>query len=57
MINLCKTLLPSDRLHAIPAYIGKIIKPTPVVNKVIEVDVAPLILILYIDSNTVFSVL
>ena len=30
MINLCNTLLPSDRVQATPADNGKIIKPTPV---------------------------
>ena len=30
MINLCNTLLPNDKVHAIPADIGKIIRPIPV---------------------------
>ena len=34
----------------------KIIKPTPVTDKVIEVDVAPMITILSTDSKTVFIV-
>ena len=57
MINLCNTLLPKDRPQAIPADIGKIIKPTPVIDRVIEVDVAPMITILSTDSNIVFRVL
>ena len=57
MINLCNTLLANDRVQAIPADIGKIIKPTPVIDKVIEVDVAAMIMILSTDSNIVFKVL
>ena len=57
MINLCNTLLPNDRKQAIPADIGKMIKPKPVIDKVIEVDVAPMITIESKDSNTVFKVL
>ena len=57
MINLCNTLLPNDRVQAIPADIGRIIKPIPVIDKVIEVDVAPMITILCTDSNIVFRVL
>ena len=57
MINLCNTLLPNDKVHAIPADIGKTIRPIPVIDKVIELDVAPVIIILSIDSNTVFRVL
>ena len=57
MINLCNTLLPNDRVQAITADIGKIIKPTPVTDKVVQVDVAPMIIKLSIDSNTVFRVL
>ena len=48
------TLLPNDRVHAIPADIGKIIKPTSVIDKVIKVDVAPKISIVSNDSNFVF---
>ena len=54
MINLCNTLLPKDRVQA---NIGKIIKPIPVIDRVIEVDVAPMITILSTDSNIVFRVL
>ena len=57
MIKLCNTLLPIDRLQAVPADIGKIIRPLPVIDRVIEVDVAPMILLLSTDSNTVFRVL
>ena len=57
MINLCNTLLPNDRPQAIPAEIGKIITPTPAIDRVIEVDVAPMITILSTDSNIVFRIL
>ena len=57
MINLCNTSLPNDRVQAIPADVGKIIKPIPVIDRVIEVDVAAMITILSTDSNTVFRVL
>ena len=57
MINLCNTLLPSDRVQAIPADIDKIIKPKPVIDRAIEVEVAPMITIESIDSKTVFTVL
>ena len=57
MINLCNTLLTNDRVQAIPADIGKIIKPKPVTDKVFEVDVVAMITILSTDSNTVFKVL
>ena len=56
MIILCNTLLPKDRVQAIPADMGKTIKPIPAVDKVIEVDVAPMITIGSIDSNIVFRV-
>ena len=57
MIILCNTLLPNDRVQAIPADIGKITNPKPVSDKIIEVDVAPMITILSTDSNIVFKVL
>ena len=57
MINLCNTLLPKDRVQAIPADMGKIFKPIPIIDRVIEVDVAPMITILSADSNIVFRVL
>ena len=56
MINLCNILLPNDRPQAIPADIGKTIKPIPVTDRVIEVEVAAMITILSTDSNTVFKV-
>ena len=57
MINLCNTLLPNDRVQAIPADIGKTIRPTPVIDRVNEVDVAAMITILSTDSNIVLRVL
>ena len=57
MNNLCNTLLPNDRVHAIPADIGEIIKPIPVIDRVIEANVAPMIILLSTDSKTVFRVL
>ena len=57
MIILCNTLLPNDKPQAIPADMGKIIKPIPVIDRVIDVDVAPMITMLSTDSNTVFRVL
>ena len=57
MINLCNTLLPSDRPQAIPADIGYTIKPIPVTDSVIEVEVAAMITILSTDSIIVFKVL
>ena len=56
MINLCNILLPNDRVQAIPADIGKIIKPKPVIYRVIEAEVAPMITIESPDSKTVFRV-
>ena len=57
MINLCNTLLPNDGVQAIPADIGKLIKPIPVIDKVIEVEVVAMMTIESTDSNTVFRVL
>ena len=56
MINLCNTSLPNDRVQAIPADIGKIIKPIPAIDRATDVDVAAMIPILSTDSNTVFRV-
>ena len=53
MINLCNTLLPNGRVQAIPTDFGKTIKSTPVIDKVIEIDVTPMITILSTDSNIV----
>ena len=55
MINLCNILLPKDRAQAIPADIGRIIKPTPVTDSVIDVEVA-MITILSTDFNMVFRI-
>ena len=41
MIKLCNIFLPSAKVKAIPADMGKIFEPIPVLDKVIEVDVAP----------------
>ena len=56
MFNLCNTLLPIDKPLAIPADMGKTINPIPVIDRVIEVDVAPMTTMLSTDSNTVFRV-
>ena len=53
MIKLGNILLPNDRVQALPTDIGKTIKPIPVIDRVVEVDVAPMIIILSTDSNTV----
>ena len=57
MINLCKSLMPNDKVQAIPADFGKIIKPAPVIDRDIEVHVAPMLTILSTDSSSVFKVL
>ena len=54
IINLCNILLPNDRVQAIPADIGKTIKPIPVIDRFIEVEVAPMMTIGSTDSNIVF---
>ena len=56
MIIFCNTLLPSDRAHAIPADNGKVIKPMPVIGRVIEIDDA-LKTVMSTDSIIVFRVL
>ena len=56
MIILCNILLPNDRVQAIPADIGKTIKPKPVNDKAIEVDVAAIITIESTDFNLVLKV-
>ena len=56
-INLCNTLLPNDKVQAEPADIGETIKPITVIDRVIEVDVAPMITIESTDSIIVFSVI
>ena len=57
MINSCNTLLCNDRAQTIPDDIGKIFKPKSVIDKNIEVDVAPIIKKLSTGSKIVFSVL
>ena len=56
MINLCNTLVPSDKRQVLPADIGKTIKAIPVIDVVIEVDVAPMKTIESTDFNIVFRV-
>ena len=56
MINLCNTLLDNDRAQAIPADIGKTIRPKPVTDRVIQVEVVPMITIESTSSNIVFRV-
>ena len=50
-------MLPKDKPQAIPADIGKTINPIPVIDRVIEVDVALMMTILSTDSNIVIRVL
>ena len=57
MIILCNILVPNDKLHAIPADTGKIIKPTPASDKVIEADAAAIFTTVSTDSKSMFSVL
>ena len=47
-------MLPNDKGHTIRADFYKIIRTIPVTDKLIEVDVAPIITIVTIDSNCVF---
>ena len=51
MISLCNTLSPFDRVHAVPAGIGKIFKPIPLNDNVVEVDVVPIITIVSTAST------
>ena len=57
MIKLCNTFSPNDEPHAILANFGKIFKPILVIDKVIEVGVAPKITIVSTDSKIVSRVL
>ena len=57
MIILCINLLPNDRMHAIPADFGTIFELKPVIDKVIEVHVAPIITVVTNDSIIVFRLL
>ena len=52
-------MLPIDKVHAIPADIGRIIKPTPITDRGTEVDVAAMITFAFesTDSKIVFRVL
>ena len=54
MIILCNTLLPSDKVHASPADIGKTMKLKTTTDRVIDVDIAPMITIVSTDSRIVF---
>ena len=54
---LCNTLLPNDGKDANAADIGEIFKPTPVIERVIEVDFSPITTIMSTDSYIVFRVL
>ena len=56
MIILCNALLPNDKVQIIPVGIGKKTNPKPVTDKVIEVEVAPMITIESTDSKTVSRV-
>ena len=56
MIIFCNTLLPSDREESMSAEIGTFINPTPVIDNVTDVVVAPIIPRVSIDSNIVFTV-
>ena len=57
MIILCNTLLPNDGVQAILTQIGKIIRPIPVIDEVIDVDVAAKTKIVSTDSIIVLRVL
>ena len=57
MIKFCKTLLPGDKVQTRPAELGETIKPIPVIDKVVEVDVAPMITNPSMDSRSLFRVL
>ena len=56
MNNLCNTLLDKDRVQAIPADNGKKFKPKPVFDRVMEVEIAPMITFASTYSNIVFRV-
>ena len=57
MIILCNTLIPKDRVQAIPTDIGETVNSIPVIDKIFEVDVAPTIIIESVHSYIVFRVL
>ena len=50
-------MLPNDRVHDLPAEFCTITKPIAIIDKVKEVDVAPIRTIESTDSNIVFRVL
>ena len=56
MINKFNILLAKDKVHATSADISKTIKPIPVTDGVIGVDVASIITNVSTDSNIVFGV-
>ena len=56
MIILCITLFPNDKAQGFPADVGKLIKPIPVIDRVFEVDVAPMVTIVSTNCNIVFRV-
>ena len=45
MIILCNTLLPNDRMLVIPADVGTIIKPKPIIDRIKEIEVVPVLAI------------
>ena len=57
MINLGNTLLPNDKAHATAADICKLIKPNPLIHKIKEVNVAPIITIVSMVFKIVLRVL
>ena len=56
MIILCNTLLHNGREQTIPVDTGKIIKPIPVIDGDIDVDVAAIFTIVSTDSSIVLRV-
>ena len=57
MIIFCNNLLPNNRTHGTPSDIGKVFKPIPVIERVIDVDVAPILSNVSTVSNIVIRVL
>ena len=57
MNNFCNVLLPNDIVQETQAIIGNTFKPIPVTDRVLEVDVAPIITIESTNSNIEVSVL
>ena len=56
MIIPCSTSMSNDKLHAIPADVRETIQSIPVIDKVLEVDVAPILTIVSTDSKFEFRV-